>query len=85
MWGINPLVIGQILGGVLLKDALSNKHGVPKILHDKIIAYVASRDIALAKAMARSVAQQDAGLYADLKKQLRNELSEEDWNLIFST
>ena len=83
MWGINPLVIGQILGGVLLKDALSNEHGAPKILRDKITAYVASRDIALAKSMARSVAQQDAGLYADLKNQLRSELSEEDWNLIF--
>lgn len=84
MWGINPLVIGQILGGVLLKDALSSKHGVPKILRDKIIAYVASREIELAKSMARSVARQDSGLYADLKNQLRNELSEEDWNLIFS-
>lgn len=84
MWGINPLVIGQILGGVLLKDALSSKHGVPKILRDKIIAYVASREIELAKAMARSAARQDSGLYADLKNQLRNELSEEDWNLIFS-
>jgi hypothetical protein len=85
MWGINPLVIGQILSGVILKDALSNKHGAPKILRDKITTYVANKDIALAKAIARSVAQQDASLYSDLKNQLRKELSEEDWDLIFST
>ena len=85
MWGINPLVIGQILSGVILKDALSNKHGAPKILRDKITNYVANKDIALAKSIARSVAPQDASLYSDLKNQLRKELSEEDWDLIFST
>lgn len=72
------------MGGVLLKDDLSSKHGVPKILRDKITAYVASREIELAKTMARSVSRQDAGLYANLENQLRNELSEEDWNLIFT-
>ncbi len=84
MWGINPLVVGQILGGVVLKDLLSGSHGAPKIIRDKITTYVANKDIEMAKALARSVARQDAGLYGDLKSQLRNALSEDEWSQIFS-
>jgi hypothetical protein len=85
MWGINPLVVGQILGGVLLKELSSNKHGAPKIIRDKIIVHVANHEIAMAKAMARSVAQQDNSLYDKLKNELRDQLSEEDWQQIFSS
>jgi hypothetical protein len=84
MWGINPLVVGQILGSVLLKELSSNKHGAPKIIRDKIIVHVANHEIAMAKAMARSVAQQDNSLYVKLKNELRDQLSEEDWQQIFS-
>lgn len=84
MWGINPAVVGQILGGVFLKELVSNKHGAPKIILDKITVHVANQEIALAKAMARSVARQDANLYNDLKNQLRSQLSEEEWSQIFS-
>jgi hypothetical protein len=84
MWGINPAIVGQILGGVLLKELASAKHGAPKIIRDKITVYAANKDIAMAKAMARSVAQQDAKLYNELKDQLRGQLSEEEWKQIFS-
>ena len=85
MWGINPLVVGQILGGVLLKELSSNKHGAPKIIRDKIIVYVANHEIAMAKAMARSVAQQDSALYEKLKSELHEQLSEEEWREIFAS
>lgn len=85
MWGINLAVVGQILGGVLLKEIVSNKHGAPKIISDKITVYVANHEIAMAKAMARSVAQQDISLYEKLKSELRDQLSEEDWQQIFSS
>ena len=84
MWGINPLVIGQILGGVLLKELSSNKYGAPKIIRDKIIVHVANHEIAMAKAVARSVAQQDSALYEKLKSELREKISEEEWRRIFS-
>jgi hypothetical protein len=84
MWGINPFVVGQILGGVLLRDLSSNKHGAPKIIRDKIIVYVANHEITMAKAMARSVAQQDKPLYEKLKSELREKLSEEEWCQIFT-
>jgi len=83
MWGINPLVVGQILGGTFLKDILSSKYGAPKIIRDKITAYAVNQDIAMARAMARSVAQQDEKLYSDLKNDLRSQLSEEEWSQIF--
>ncbi len=84
MWGINPFVIAQILGSVLLKDILSNKHGAPKIIRDKIIVHVANNEIALAKTMARSVAQQDKALFEQLKSELHEKISEEEWRQIFS-
>jgi hypothetical protein len=84
MWGINPLVVGQILGGTILKEIFSSKHGAPVIIRDKIATYAANQDIAMAKAMARSVAQQDEKLYNDLKNELRSQLSEEEWRQIFS-
>ncbi|MEA5411959.1 hypothetical protein VB737_09295 [Synechococcus sp. BA-120 BA3] len=84
MWGINPVVVGQILGATILKDILSSKHGAPRIIRDKIAVYAANKDIAMAKAMARSVAQQDAKLYTELKDQLRGQLPDEEWRQIFS-
>lgn len=84
MWGINPVVIAQILGGVLLKEITSRNHGAPKIIRDKIIVHAANKDIAMAKAMARSVAQQDMDLYNQLMRELRVKLPEEEWQQIFS-
>ncbi|APD47022.1 hypothetical protein FB106_11410 [Synechococcus sp. Ace-Pa] len=84
MWGINLVVVGQILGRVVLKDILSGNHGAPKIIRDKIIVCVANNDLAMAKIMVRSVAQQDKTLYNDLKRELRDKLSEEEWQQIFS-
>ena len=84
MWGINPVIIAQILGGVAFKEIASSNHGALKIIRDKIIVQAVNKDIAMAKAMARSVAQQDAKLYNELKSQLRGQLSEEEWKQIFS-
>jgi len=44
----------------------------------------ANNDLAMAKIMVRSVAQQDKTLYNDLKRELRDKLSEEEWQQIFS-
>ena len=83
MWGINPIVVGQVLGAVVLKEVVSGKHGAPKIIRDKIVVHVANQEIDLAKAMARSVAQQDMDLYNELKCELREKLSEEEWEDLF--
>lgn len=85
MWGINPFVVGQVLGAVVLKDVVSGKHGAPKIIRDKIIVHVANQEIELAKAMARSVAQQDMDMYTKLKRELRDTLSEEEWEDLFES
>lgn len=85
MWGINPFVVGQVLGAVVLKEVVSGKHGAPKMIRDKIIVHVANQDIALAKAMARSVAQQDLEMYTKLKRELRDTLSEEEWEDLFGS
>ena len=84
MWGINPAVIGKILGSVFLTNIVSGTHGAPKIIRDKIVLHVANRDIATAKAMATSVAQQDMNLYDELRRELRERLSQEEWLQIFS-
>ena len=84
MFGINPLVVGKILGGAIFKEILSSKHGALKIIRDKITIYTANKGITMAKSMARSVARQDAKLYNELKNQLRGQLSEEEWKQIFS-
>ncbi|HJN36461.1 MAG TPA: hypothetical protein QF626_08105 [Prochlorococcaceae cyanobacterium Fu_MAG_50] len=84
MWGINIPVIAKILGGAMLKEFFSSNHGAPKIIRNKITGYAADKEIASAKALARLVAVQDYHLYNDLKQQLRNKLSEEEWQQIFS-
>jgi ABC-type uncharacterized transport system substrate-binding protein len=84
MWGINPVVIAQILGSVALKEIASGNHGALKIIRDKIIVQAANNNIAMAKAMARSVAQQDLDLYNQLMRELRDKLPEEEWQQIFS-
>lgn len=85
MWGINPFVVGQVLGAVVLKEVVSGKHGAPKIIRDKIIVHVANQEIDLAKAMARSVAQQDIEMYRALKRELQDKLSEGEWQDIFGS
>lgn len=84
MWGINPVVVAQILGTVVSKDIFSRRHGVPKMIINKITIHIAQKEIELAKAMARSVARQDKDLYEELKRDLRTTISEVDFQQIFS-
>ena len=83
MWGINPVVVAQILGGILLKDAASGKYGMPKMIHDKIIVHVAQNEISLARSIASSIAQQDKKMYDQLKEDLHTILNDEQWQEIF--
>ncbi len=83
MWGINPVTLAQILGTSILKDALSTKHGAPKIIRDKITLHVANKEIDLARSMANAVAQQDADLFEELKAELRSKLTEKEYRQIF--
>ena len=84
MWGINPISIAQIFGGILLKDAASSKHGIPKMIRDKIIVHVAQNEISLARSLANSIAQQDKNMYSELKNDLHEQLPEKEWRQIFN-
>ena len=84
MWGINPFVVGQILMTVALREIISGSNGAPKLIRDQILIHIASKEVELAKAMARSVANQDQDLYAKLKLELRDKLSDADFRMIFT-
>lgn len=83
MFGINPIVVAQVLAPALLKELLSDQHGAIKIMQDQIAMHIAKHDIELAKVMARSVASQDAVMFEELKKKLQESLSVEDYRQMF--
>jgi hypothetical protein len=83
MWGINPFTVGKIIAGVGVSSALLGRHGSLKQLARKIKLHVSEQHAEAAKAMARSVALQDQSLYEKLKKELKRELSPEEYERVF--
>ena len=83
MWGINPVTVGKIIAGVGFSSALLGKHGSLKQLSRKIKLYVSEQHAEAARAMMRTVANQDRSLYEKLKKQLELELSPEEYKRVF--
>lgn len=83
MWGINPATITTLIAAVAAKELISNRHGFVKIARDEIIKHTAKKEIALAKVLAKAMAEQDEKLHAKLKAELHDQLPEEDWQNIF--
>ncbi len=83
MWGINPITVGKIIGGVSLTSALLGRHGSVKLLSQKFKLYVAAQNAEAAKSMARAIASQDRTLYEKLKRELADELDPQHYEAIF--
>jgi len=70
MWGSILFVVAQILGRVVLRISCRVVHGAQRFIRDKIIGFVLrNNDLAMAKIMVRSVAQQGQDSVNDLKRE----------------
>lgn len=78
MYGINLLEVAKILGAVAASEILFNKYGAIRSIHQEIVKYSAQQNIAMVKAMMRSLSQQNEQAYKDVVKNLREHFSEEE-------
>ena len=83
MWGINPITVGKIITGVGVSTLLLGRHGSVQQLSRKIKLYMSEQKADAAKAMARSIANQDRSFYEKVKKELKTDLSQEEYDYIF--
>lgn len=72
------------IAGVGVSSALLGRHGSLEQLKRKIKLHVSEKHAEAARAIARSVALQDQTLYEKLKRELEQELSAEEYELIFN-
>ncbi len=78
MYGINLLVVAQILGANLVGNVLFNKYGAIPTIYQEIVKYSAQNNIAMVKVMMRTLAQQNEQAYKDVVKTLREHFTEEE-------
>lgn len=78
MYGINLLVVAQLLGANLAGNVLFNKYGAIPTIYQEIVKYSAQNNIAMVKVMMRTLAQQNEQAYKDVVKTLREHFSEEE-------
>jgi hypothetical protein len=78
MYGINLLVVAQILGATATSNILFNKYGAIRSIHQEIVKYSAQRNIAMVKVMMRTLAQQNEQAYLDVVKILREHFTGEE-------
>lgn len=83
MWGINPITVGKIITGVGVSTLLLGRHGSVQQLSRKIKLYMSEQKADAAKAIARSIANQDRSFYDKVKKELKTGLSPEEYEYIF--
>ena len=72
------LEVVKILGAVAAGNILFSKDGTISLIHQKIVKYSAQQNIAMVKAMMRSLSQQNEQAYKDVIKNLREHFSEEE-------
>jgi hypothetical protein len=78
MYGINLLVVAQILGATTTSNILFNKYGAIRSIHQEIVKYSAQQNIAMVKVMMRTLAQQNEQAYNDVVKILREHFTGEE-------
>ena len=78
MYGINLLEVAKILGATTVSNAVFNKYGVIRSIHQEIIKYSAQQNIDMVKVMMRTLAQQNEQAYMDVVEILRNHFSEQE-------
>jgi hypothetical protein len=78
VYGINLLVVAQILGATAVSNILFNKYGAIRSIHQEIVKYSAQQNIAMVKVMMRTLAQQNEQAYKDVVKILREHFTEEE-------
>lgn len=84
MWGINPITVSKIIAGVGASTLLFGRHGSAQHFSRKMKLYISEQKADVAKAMARSIADQDRSFYEKLKKELKTDLSPEEYDYIFN-
>lgn len=83
MWGINPITVGKIITGVGVSTLLLGRHGSVQHFSRKMKLYISEQKADVAKAMAKSIADQDRSFYEKVKKELKTDLSPEEYDYIF--
>ena len=78
MYGINLLEVAKILGVVAASEILFNRYGAIRSIYQEIVKYSAQQNIAMVKAMMRSLSQQNEQAYKDVVKNLREHFTEEE-------
>lgn len=78
MYGINLLEVAKILGATTTSNILFNKYGAIRSIYQEIVKYSAQQNIAMVKAMMRSLSQQNQQAYKDVVKILREHFTEEE-------
>jgi hypothetical protein len=78
MYGINLLLVAQILGATTASNILFNKYGAIRSIYQEIVKFSAQQNIAMVKVMMRTLAQQNEQAYRDLVKILRENFTGEE-------
>ena len=78
MYGINLLVVAQILGATTASNILFNKYGAIRSIHQEIVKYSAQQNIAMVKVMMRTLAQRNEQAYKDVVKILGEHFTKEE-------
>jgi hypothetical protein len=78
MYGINLLVVAQILGATTASNILFSKYGAIRSIHQEIVKYSAQQNIAMVKVMMRTLAQRNEQAYQDVVKILREHFTKEE-------
>ena len=66
------LEVAKILGAITASNILFNKYGAIRSIHQEIVKYSAQQNIAMVRAMMRSLSQQNEHAYKDVVKILPN-------------
>lgn len=79
MYGIRLVRVGQVLGRTILFNAVFGKSGAIKAICLQVQKACLENDIAMVKALLKTIANQDSAAFEEMEKIMRETLSEEEW------
>lgn len=84
MYGVRLARIGQILGRAILYNALFGQNGALKAVCLQIEKACIENDIAMVKALLKTIANQDMVAFSELQSILKESISDEELQELLS-
>lgn len=72
------LEVSRILGTVAVSEVMFNKYGAINSIYQEIVRFSAQQNIAMVKAIMRSLSQQNQQAYKDIVKNLSEHFTEDE-------